>query len=134
MTKTLRSCLHEQGRQWSLDYFETIYARLGTKFEDYYFESEAGPKGIDLVKQYLAIVFEESNGAVIFPGEKYGLHTRVFINSLGLPTYEAKELGLAVTKHEDYAFDTSIVITGNEIDEYFRVLAGTRSYPAGNCR
>lgn len=114
--------LYEKGRQWSLEYFETIYARLGTRFVDYYFESEAGPRGVDLVRQYKDTVFEESNGAVIFPGEKYGLHTRVFINSLGLPTYEAKELGLAVTKYEDYAFDSSIVITGNEIDEYFRVL------------
>lgn len=114
--------MYIKGKQWSLDYFETIYARLGTKFEDYYFESEAGPKGIDLVKQYKDTVFEESNGAIIFPGEKYGLHTRVFINSLGLPTYEAKELGLAVTKYEDYPFDSSIMITGNEIDEYFKVL------------
>jgi arginyl-tRNA synthetase len=114
--------LYKIGRKWSLEYFESIYARLGTKFVDYYFESEAGPKGVDIVKKYKDTVFEESNGAIIFPGEKYGLHTRVFINSLGLPTYEAKELGLAVTKYNDYSFDTSIMITGNEIDEYFKVL------------
>src|SRR5690606_30023605 len=57
-----------------------------------------------------------------FPGEEHGLHTRVFINSQGLPTYEAKELGLAPTKYQDYPYDQSIIITGNEIDEYFRVL------------
>ncbi len=114
--------LYKAGRTWSLEYFESIYQRLGTKFEEYYFESEAGPRGVDIVKKYKDTVFEESKGAVIFPGEKYGLHTRVFINSLGLPTYEAKELGLAVTKYNDYAFDTSIMITGNEIDEYFKVL------------
>lgn len=115
--------LYEKGRQWTLDYFETIYQRLGTKFEQYYFESEAGPRGIALVREYLEKgIFEESQGAVIFPGEKYGLHSRVFINSLGLPTYEAKELGLAFTKYEDWQFDRSIIITGNEIDEYFKVL------------
>lgn len=115
--------LYEKGRQWSLDYFETIYRRLGTKFEGYYFESNAGPRGIELVREYLQKgVFEESQGAVIFPGEKHGLHNRVFINSLGLPTYEAKELGLALTKYEDWKFDRSIIVTGNEIDEYFRVL------------
>lgn len=114
--------LYELGKSWSLEYFETIYQRLGTTFTKLYFESDAGPIGLDLVKQYLATVFEESDGAVIFPGEKYGLHTRVFINSLGLPTYEAKELGLAVTKHKDYPFDQSIMITGNEINEYFKVL------------
>jgi len=115
--------LYSIGRQWSLDYFERIYERLGTKFAFYYFESEAGPVGLELVKEYLKKgVFEESDGAIIFPGEKYGLHNRVFINSLGLPTYEAKELGLAPTKYKDFPYDISLIITGNEINEYFRVL------------
>ena len=67
-------------------------------------------------------VFKKSDGAIIFEGEKYGLHNRVFINSLGLPTYEAKELGLAPAKYKDFPYDLSIIITGNEINEYFKVL------------
>jgi arginyl-tRNA synthetase len=67
-------------------------------------------------------IFEKSNGAVIFPGEKYDLHNRVFINSIGLPTYEAKELGLAKIKDRDFVYDQSIVITGNEVNDYFKVL------------
>lgn len=115
--------LYHRGRQWSLEYFETIYQRLGTKFAYYYFESQAGPIGLELVKEYLKKgVFVESDGAVIFPGEKYSLHNRVFINSLGLPTYEAKELGLAPTKYKDFPYDISLIITGNEIDAYFQVL------------
>src|SRR3989338_7849150 len=115
--------LYEKGRQWSLEYFETIYKRLGTKFDFYYFESEVGVDGFKLVKEYLKKgVFTESQNAVIFPGEKYKLHNRVFINSLGLPTYEAKELGLALRKYRDFNYDTSIVITGNEIIGYFKVL------------
>jgi arginyl-tRNA synthetase len=115
--------LYATGRQWSLDYFETIYVRLGTKFDFYYFESKAGTLGLELVREFQEKgVFKESQGAIIFPGEEYGLHTRVFINSLGLPTYEAKELGLAVTKYNDYHFDLSISVTANEINEYFKVL------------
>ena len=115
--------LYEKGRQWTLDYFEEIYKRLGTKFDFYYFESVAGPIGLQLVLENLKKgIFEESEGAVIFRGEKFGLHNRVFINSLGLPTYEAKELGLAPTKYKDFAYDTSVIVTGNEINEYFRVL------------
>ncbi len=119
---------YEKARQWSLDYFETIYKRLGTKFKRYYFESEAGPIGIEIIKKHIGDIFEEEGGAVIFPKEKSGLHTRVFVNSLGLPTYEAKELGLAPTKHKDFPYDTSIVITGNEINEYFRVLLKALSF------
>ncbi|MBU0978338.1 arginine--tRNA ligase [Patescibacteria group bacterium] len=115
--------LYQQGRAWSLEYFEVMYRRLGTKFDQYYFESLVGEFGLKLVKAYLKKgVFEKSQGAVIFPGEKYGLHNRVFINSVGLPTYEAKELGLAPEKYRRFAYDRSIVITGNEIDEYFQVL------------
>jgi arginyl-tRNA synthetase len=115
--------IYETGRKWSLDYFETIYDRLGTKFDYYFFESEVGQAGVDIVKKYLQEgVFEESEGAVVFPGEKYGLHTRVFINQLGLPTYEAKELALSELKHRQFPYDRSIVVTGNEIDEYFKVL------------
>ncbi len=115
--------IYQLGRKWSLEYFETVYKRLGTKFEGYYFESEVGPKGTVIVREFLSKgVFEESKGAIIFPGSKYGLHDRVFINSLGLPTYEAKELGLAPTKEQDWPSDQSIIITANEIDEYFKVL------------
>lgn len=117
------NALYAQGRQWSLDYFETIYTKLGTKFDHYFFESEVGPKGVETVKQFIGSVFEESDGAVIYKGEKHGLHTRVFINSLGLPTYEAKEIGLNLTKFEVAPdLDHSVIVTANEIDEYFKVL------------
>ncbi len=113
--------LYQKGREWSLAYFELIYKRLGTHFDHYYFESNAGPKGIAFVQEHMDI-FRQSEGAIIFPGEEYGLHTRVFINSQGLPTYEAKEMALAPTKYADYPYDQSIIITGNEVNEYFRTV------------
>ncbi len=123
--------LYETGRKWTLEYFEEIYKKLGTKFEDYYFESEVGEYGYALAKAHISDgIFEESNGAIVFPGEKYGLHTRVFVNSLGLPTYEAKELGLNPKKFRDFAFDKSIIVTANEIDEYFKVLLKAMSLVA----
>jgi len=110
-------------RQWSYDYFDQFYARIGTKFEKYYPESETAPIGLATVKEQLAKgVYQESDGAVVFDGEKYGLHTRVFINSHGLPTYEAKDVGLIMAKWRDYHFDKSVVITGNDIVEYMKVV------------
>ncbi|OHA09100.1 MAG: arginine--tRNA ligase [Candidatus Sungbacteria bacterium RIFCSPLOWO2_01_FULL_59_16] len=114
---------YTKGRAWSLDYFERIYQRLGTKFDFYYFERDVGEVGLALVREQLKKrVFEESEGAVVFPGEKYGLHRRVFINSEGLPTYEAKELGLAPTKYKNFPYDLSVIVTGSEIIDYFKVL------------
>jgi len=67
-------------------------------------------------------VYKDSDGAVIFEGELYGLHTRVFINKEGLPTYEAKDVGLSIKKWDDYQFDQSVIITGNDITEYMKVV------------
>lgn len=115
--------LYEAGRSWSLEHFEELYTILGTKFDFYYFESQVGELGYEVVKKALESgIFKTDGGAVIFEGEQYGLHTRVFINSFGLPTYEAKELGLAKKKYDDFNYDRSIVVTGNEIEAYFRVL------------
>jgi len=116
--------LYRLGREWSLEYFETIYERLGTKFDEYFFESEEGPKGLKIVEEGLqkGVLELGEGGAVVFKGEQFGLHTRVFRNKLGLPTYEAKELALPISKYERWAYDKSFIITANEINEYFKVL------------
>jgi arginyl-tRNA synthetase len=115
--------LYKKGKEWSLAHFEEIYKVLGTKFDFYFFESEMAPMGLFIVEELLNKgIFERSEGAVIFPGEKYGLHTRVFITKLGLPTYETKEMGLAKRKSETYPFDRSITVTANEQNDYFKVV------------
>jgi arginyl-tRNA synthetase len=126
------NAFYDEGRRVSLEAFGKIYEKLGTKFDYFFFESETGEFGKRIVEQNLGQVFERSEGAVVFPESKSGLHTRVFINSQGLPTYEAKELGLAKIKYEKYPYDLSVIITGNEINEYFRVLlaAMARVFPA----
>src|SRR3989344_2661526 len=114
--------LYDTGRKESLAAFERIYALLGTKFDRYFFESETGPRWKEIVVANPE-VFPESDGARVFKGEEYGLHTRVFLNSQGLPTYEAKELGLEKMKTELYP-DAEIlyVVTANEVTDYFRVV------------
>ena len=114
---------YTQGRAITLAHFDALYTMLGTQFDYFFFESTTGEFGKALVHENKKI-FTESEGAVVYEGEKRDptLHTRVFINKEGLPTYEAKELGLAKIKYDTYPYDASIVITGNEINEYFRVL------------
>jgi len=116
------NALYDLGRGWSLDYFATIYDRVGTKFDFYFFESKTWPAGKQIVEENIGAVFTKSDGAVVYGGEDEGLHTRVFINSEGLPTYEAKDLGLMKKKSEIYDFDKSIVVTASEQTEYFKVV------------
>jgi len=112
------------GREWSYSGFDALYEQLQVSpFERYIPESEVTLLGLSIVKKGIEEkVFVESDGAIVFPGEDYGLHTRVFINSGGLPTYEAKDLGLAAQKWQDYHFDQNVIITANDIVEYMKVV------------
>lgn len=129
---------YDVGRSWSLAYLETVYKRLGTNHGDgkafnfYFFESNTGVFGKEVVEKNTPAIFEQSDGAIVYKGdESKGLHTRVFINKEGLPTYEAKELGLSKIKYDTYPYDVSIIITGNEVNDYFKVLldAMSRVFP-----
>ena len=112
-----------KGRDVSLAAFEQIYKVLGTHFDYYFFESETAEPGTRLVKDGLNKgVFEESEGAVIYRGEKVGLHTLVFITSKGTPTYEAKDIGLAFLKEERVQTDRSIIVTAAEQIGHFKVV------------
>jgi arginyl-tRNA synthetase len=109
-------------RQWSYDYFDGFYSLIGTHFEKYYPESTVAARGLMEVRAQVGEVFAESEGAVVFAGEAFGLHTRVFITREGLPTYEAKEIGLVYQKFDDYHFYRSIIITANEQEQYMAVV------------
>src|SRR3989338_5560368 len=73
--------LYDDGRKVSLAHFEEIYKVLGTKFDYYFFEGVEGRDGQNIVETNIGKVFVISDGAIVYKGEKKGLHTRVFINS-----------------------------------------------------
>jgi arginyl-tRNA synthetase len=110
-------------RQWSYDGFDALYERLGMQpFEKYYPESEVSDLGLATVKQHIGPVYEESDGAIIFRGEPFGLFTQVFINGEGLPTYAAKDVGLIQHKYQDYHYDTSFIITDSSQKDHLSVV------------
>lgn len=136
---------YEFGFNLSMKMFDEMYKLLGTKFDDYIRESLTANIGGPVVRDYLARskIFVESDGAIVNDVNVTGMHTRVFINSQGLPTYEAKDIGNFAYKvfnskqkwfnsnweqdkspveNTKLAFDYSIVSTGNEIDEYFKLI------------
>ena len=120
--------LYWHGRELSYQYFKDFYARIGVHFDKYYPESTVAERGLEEVRIGLDRgVYDESDGAVVYRGEKLGLHTRVFINRAGLPTYETKDVGLIFTKWDDWHFDESVVITGNDIVDYMKVVLASVS-------
>src|SRR6185437_8664294 len=112
-----------KGRDVALESFREIYKILGTAFDYYFFESETAGPGLEIVRDGLEKgIFEESDGAVIYRGEKKGLHTLVFITSQGTPTYEAKEIGLAFLKEERTPSDLVYILTAAEQIGHFQVV------------
>jgi arginyl-tRNA synthetase len=112
-------------REWSYRYFETLYEQLQViPFDRYLPESEVTPLGLTTVREGIKRgIYVESDGAVVYHGdEEKGLHTRVFINREGIPTYETKDVGLSLTKWRDYHYDESIIITANEQAQYMQVV------------
>lgn len=119
--------LYWRGRELSYEYFEDFYGKIGVKFDKYYPESAVADRGVREVRVHTGTTYEESDGAIVYKGEKVGLHTRVFINREGVPTYETKDVGLIFTKWDDWHFDESIVVTGNEQADYMKVVLASVS-------
>ena len=118
--KKRMSTLYNSGKKNSLLMFEDVYKRIGTKFDKHIFESEVSQKGFDEVEKGLENgVFVKDENAVVY---KKSIHPRVFITRENIPTYEAKEIGLAINKEMIFKPDESYIITANEIQDYMKVV------------
>ncbi|MDB5186626.1 MAG: argS [Candidatus Saccharibacteria bacterium] len=111
-------------RQWSFDYFDAFYALIDVEPMRYYPESQTATVGMKVVEEQLEKgLLKKSDGAVIFEGdESKHLHTRVFVTSKGLPTYETKDIGVIWMEKQEYDFDHRYLLTGNDQKEYMRVV------------
>lgn len=116
--------IYWETRQWSFDYFDAFYKAIDVASLRYIPESATAPVGLEVVREQLAKGnLTESEGAIVFEGdESKHLHTRVFVTSKGLPTYETKDIGVIWQEKADYNFDTRVLITGNDQREYMRVV------------
>lgn len=126
--------LFEKSRGINIKYFENIVGFLGSHFDHFIYESEAGEKGAEIVKENFNLdsakeVFETGEGGAIFFDTKKKKNNEsdetiksVFINGEGHPTYEAKDLGLLKLKDNYFNFDYSFFVTDNEQVPHFNVV------------
>jgi arginyl-tRNA synthetase len=113
--------VYETCKAWSFEQIDSITRNLGNKpITKRYLESQADALGVATVKQHVGDVFIESDGALIFPGEKYGIFDNVFVASSGRGLYGARDLGLMQLKNNDFHPDKSYIVTAEEQRDYFR--------------
>lgn len=116
--------LYEVCRDYNIAYFESITKKLGSHFDTYIYESEAGIIGKEIIQKNTPGIFTESQGAIVYIPEesKKHLNTAVFINSQGNPTYEAKDIGLLQLKFERIHPDVSLFVTDHEQIPHFQIV------------
>ncbi len=117
----LYASVYDTCKQWSFDQIDEIVSSLGNKpIERRFLESDADARGVWIVKKNVPGVFEESEGALIFRGSKYGSFDNAYVASNGLGLYGARDLGLMQLKNEYYHPEKSYIVTAEEQRDYFR--------------
>ena len=120
-------------KDWSFAEIDSTVRRLGNvPIERRYLESQSDPIGVKTVLAQTPNVFQESNGAFIFEGSKYGSFDNAFVASNGQGLYAARDLGLLQLKQQDYPqMDACIVVTANEQAAYFKgvIAAAEQAIP-----
>ncbi len=116
--------LWKKMRSWVLGGFNETYARLGSEFDEFFFESDFYDKAKPLIELGLKKkVFEkDKNGAIIARLKKYGLSDKTVLRADGTSIYISNDLALTKYKEEKFRLDTNIWCVANEQNLYFKQL------------
>ena len=114
--------IYKLGMNKSKAYFMMFTKKIGSEFDQFYYESESEKVGKQVIKENTPEVFEVSDGATIFKGSEHGLYDNVFVTSAGYSTYSGKDIGLLKLKFDGFDFDKSITVADIEQKGHFSVV------------
>lgn len=113
----------QETRQWSIDYFASIYKEFKVEFVHTFYESEEIDEGLKLVEQLINKgILKKSEGAIIADLSEYNLGVLPVIRSDGTALYPVADLALASKKFKTYELDESIYIVDVRQSLYFNQL------------
>jgi arginyl-tRNA synthetase len=120
--ETLR--LWKKMNRWAVEGIKTTYARQGVGFDDYYFESLTYTKGKQEVLEGLSrgVFFRDEDGSVWVDMEDAGLDKKVLLRKDGTSIYITQDIGTAIQRRKDWAFDELVYVVASEQHYHFRVL------------
>lgn len=109
---------------WVYDGFEVTYKRIGSDFDKIYYESETYLPGKKFVEEGLkkGVFFKKEDGSVWIDLSSDGLDEKLVLRKDGTSVYITQDLGLAQQKYEDFKYDQSIYVIGDEQNYYVKVL------------
>ena len=116
--------LWKRMNSWVYAAYEDTFARLGVKFDRFYYESEVYQRGKEAVQEGLdkGLFFQDEDGAVKVDLSDEKLDEKVLLRGNGTSLYITQDLAIAKDKYEEFGMDKSIYVVGNEQDYHFKVL------------
>lgn len=109
---------------WTLEGLERSYRDMGISFDRFYYESDTYKLGKSEVMKGLdmGVFFRAEDGSVQIDLEDIGLDRKVLLRKDGTSIYITQDLGTAVSRHEDWPFDSMIYVVASEQQYHFKVL------------
>lgn len=113
-------------RDWSIDYLKEVYDELHLTIDHWYFESEVIGKTKKIIEDLIKKgIVKESEGAWIVDLKEEDLGVNLLIKTDGTLLYNAKDLGLAMKKEEDYHPTRSIYVVDERQSHALKQLFAT---------
>ena len=116
---------------WAIDGVKKTYDRTGVSFDKLYFESETYLKGREEILKGLekGIFFKADDGsvridvtAVTGKGKDGENQQKVLLRKDGTSVYITQDIGTAIFRHNDWAFNQMVYVVASEQNYHFKVL------------
>ena len=123
--------LWEKMNGWTFDGVKKTYERTGISFDKYYFESETYLKGKDEIMKGLekGVFFKAEDGSVridvtdvVGKGKDEDNHEKVLLRKDGTSVYITQDIGTAISRHNDWAFNQLVYVVASEQNYHFKIL------------
>jgi len=123
--------LWQKMNDWTFNGVKETYERTGISFDKYYFESDTYLKGKDEILKGLekGVFFKAEDGSVridvtdvVGKGKDEDNHEKVLLRKDGTSVYITQDIGTAISRHADWAFNQLVYVVASEQNYHFKIL------------
>ena len=109
---------------WVYKGFDETYKRIGSDFDQTFYESQTYILGKEFVKKGLedGSFYKKEDGSVWIDLSDVGLDEKLLLRGDGTSVYITQDIGLVKQKFEEYHLDESIYVIGDEQIHHMKVL------------
>ncbi len=118
------AALWEKMNNWVYAGFDETYHKMGVSFDKMYKESDTYLLGKDIVEEGLekGVFFKKDDNSVWADLKDMKLDEKLVLRGDGTSVYITQDMGTCDMKYNDFPFDKSVYVVGNEQDYHFDVL------------